>query len=126
MKKKHGFKCDTQGTLFFDIARIIAEKNPSAFLLENVKNLVSHDKGRTFEVIKRTLSDELGYNIHFKVIDARYFTPQHRERIFVVGFKEKVDDFWGDFILPNRVSNPMLETIYIQKMEQKMLKLNLH
>lgn len=86
----HGFACETQGTLFFDVARIIQTKQPRAFLLENVKNLLSHDKGRTFEVIRRTLTDELGYHIHWKVIDGAHFTPQHRERILIVGFREPV------------------------------------
>lgn len=72
------------------MARIIEEKQPRAFLLENVKNLLSHDKGRTFDVIKRTLTEELGYHIHFRVIDGAHFTPQHRERILIVGFREPV------------------------------------
>lgn len=59
-RKAHGFACETQGTLFFDVARIIETKRPRAFLLENVKNLVSHDKGRTFDVIRRTLTEVLG------------------------------------------------------------------
>lgn len=77
--RPHGFECATQGTLFFDVARIIAEKQPKAFLLENVKNLISHDGGNTFRVIKETLSKELGYHIQAKVIDGQCFTPQHRE-----------------------------------------------
>lgn len=93
--RKHGFECDTQGTLFFDVARILKAKQPAAFLLENVKNLKSHDKGKTFKVILQTL-DELGYevaDVDFdgtndpKVIDARHFVPQHRERIVLVGFR---------------------------------------
>lgn len=88
--KAHGFACETQGTLFFDVARIIDAKRPRAFLLENVKNLVSHDKGRTFDVIRRTLIEELGYRIHYRVIDGAHFTPQHRERIIIVGFREPV------------------------------------
>lgn len=88
--KAHGFACETQGTLFFDVARIIAAKRPRAFLLENVKNLLSHDKGRTFDVIRRTLTEELGYHIHYRVIDGAHFTPQHRERIIIVGFREPV------------------------------------
>lgn len=88
--RAHGFACETQGTLFFDVARIIATKRPRAFLLENVKNLVSHDKGRTFDVIRRTLTEELGYHIHWRVIDGAHFTPQHRERILIVGFREPV------------------------------------
>jgi DNA (cytosine-5)-methyltransferase 1 len=87
----HGFSDETQGTLFFDVARIVDEKRPRAFLLENVKNLVSHDKGRTFDVIKRTLTEQLGYHIHCKVIDGAHFVPQHRERILIVGFREPID-----------------------------------
>lgn len=88
--KAHGFACETQGTLFFDVARIIEAKRPRAFLLENVKNLVSHDKGRTFDVIRRTLTHDLGYHIHYRVIDGAHFVPQHRERILIVGFREPV------------------------------------
>ncbi len=93
----HGFECKTQGTLFFDVARIIREKQPKAFLLENVKNLMSHDRGRTFQVIKETLEEELGYRIYPKVIDAKGFVPQHRERIYIVGFREDTDFSWGAF-----------------------------
>ena len=97
--RKHGFECDTQGTLFFDVARIIKAKQPAAFLLENVKNLRSHDKGNTFKVITDTL-DELGYwvaNVDDsgaddpKVIDAKNFVPQHRERIVLVGFRKDLN-----------------------------------
>lgn len=88
---EHGFKHATQGTLFFDVARIIDEKRPRAFLLENVKNLRGHDKGRTFQVIKSTLQDELGYYIFDKIIDAQRLVPQHRERIYIVGFREATD-----------------------------------
>lgn len=87
--RNHGFLDETQGTLFFDIARIIKEKEPKAFMLENVKNLVAHDKGRTFEVIYNTL-DKLGYSVHFRVLDGRHFVPQHRERIIIVGFNRNV------------------------------------
>lgn len=87
--RQNGFADETQGTLFFDVARILKEKKPKAFLLENVKNLVNHDKGKTFAVILKTLTDELGYTIYAKVLDARYWVPQHRERIFIVGFREK-------------------------------------
>ena len=86
--RAHGFACETQGTLFFDICRIIEAKKPRAFLLENVKNLVSHDKGRTFDVIRRALTEDLGYHIHHRVIDGAHFVPQHRERILIVGFRE--------------------------------------
>lgn len=87
--RAHGFLDETQGTLFFDVARIIKHKMPKAFMLENVKNLVSHDKGKTFNIIKETLK-ELGYSIHFKVLDGQHFVPQHRERIIIVGFNHKV------------------------------------
>jgi DNA (cytosine-5)-methyltransferase 1 len=87
--RAHGFRDETQGTLFFDVARIIEEKRPKAFLLENVKNLVSHDKGNTFKIIKKTL-EELNYSVHAKVLDGQHFVPQHRERIFIVGFDKKV------------------------------------
>lgn len=83
--RKHGFEDKTQGTLFFDIKRIIEEKRPKAFLLENVKNLVSHDKGNTFRIIKETL-ESLNYEISYKILDGKHFVPQHRERIFIVGF----------------------------------------
>jgi len=87
--RAHGFLDKIQGNLFFDIARIIKAKKPKAFLLENVKNLVSHDKGNTFKIISTTLK-ELGYSIHFKILDAKHFVPQHRERIFIVGFRESI------------------------------------
>lgn len=83
--RSHGFKDATQGTLFFDVARIIAEKRPQAFVLENVKNLSRHDKGRTFDVIKSVLSNDLGYNISYRVIDSRAWVPQGRQRIVIVG-----------------------------------------
>ena len=87
--KAHGFLDETQGTLFFDIARIIDHKRPKAFMLENVKNLVSHDKKNTFKVISNALT-ELGYTIYFKVLDSKHFVPQHRERIIIVGFNNEV------------------------------------
>lgn len=102
--RPHGFECTTQGTLFFDVARIIAAKRPKAFLLENVKNLVSHDKGNTFKVILQTLRDELGYDVYYKVIDGQHFVPQHRERILIVGFDEKKDFSWNDLLLPKKGS----------------------
>ncbi|PSJ21036.1 DNA (cytosine-5-)-methyltransferase [Halomonas sp. ND22Bw] len=101
--RKHGFECDAQGTLFFDVARIIAAKKPAVFLLENVKNLKSHDKGKTFRVICEAL-DELGYDVADvnaskgrdpKVIDARHFIPQHRERIVLVGFRRDLNVHQG-------------------------------
>jgi len=85
----HGFEHETQGTLFFDIERILKAKKPTAFLLENVKNLKSHDEGNTFKVILRKLH-ELGYDVSNKVIDARYVVPQHRERTYIVGFLKSI------------------------------------
>ena len=102
--RKHGFLDETQGTLFFDVARIIRAKRPAAFLLENVKNLKSHDKGRTFDVILRTLTEELGYKVWHQVIDAQHFVPQHRERIVIVGFREAVPFSWDDLKLPPKGS----------------------
>ncbi|MDD4353832.1 MAG: DNA (cytosine-5-)-methyltransferase, partial [Candidatus Nanoarchaeia archaeon] len=97
--RKHGFLDETQGTLFFDVARIIKYKKPAAFMLENVKNLVSHDKGKTFKVITETLK-ELGYSIHFKVLDGKHFVPQHRERIIIVGFRNEVYKSKENFHFP--------------------------
>ena len=96
----HGFNCTTQGTLFFEIARILEFQKPKAFLLENVKNLLSHDQGRTFEVIRHTLEDELDYQIDYRLIDAKRYVPQHRERIFIVGFKDSNGFTFDDFKLP--------------------------
>lgn len=107
--RAHGFECTTQGTLFFDVARIIATKRPKAFLLENVKNLLSHDKGNTFKVILETLREELGYEVHYKVIDGQHFTPQHRERIIIVGFREPTGFTWDDLQLPKE--GPKLASI---------------
>lgn len=109
--REHGFKCETQGTLFFDVARIIEHHKPKAFLLENVKNLKNHDKGRTFEVIKKTLTEELGYHIDYVVLDAKGFVPQHRERIFIVGFKEDVGFRFSNHSFPKPENGPKLESI---------------
>jgi DNA (cytosine-5)-methyltransferase 1 len=98
--RPHGFECTTQGTLFYDVARIIDAKRPAAFLLENVKNLLSHDKGNTFRTILTVLRDELKYDVHYKVIDGQHFTPQHRERIVIVGFREKTGFTFDDLGLP--------------------------
>ena len=98
--RAHGFADETQGTLFFDVARIIAEKRPAAFLLENVKNLVSHDKGNTFRVIRKVLEEDLGYHITYKVVDGAHFVPQHRERILIAGFRQKTDFTFDDMVLP--------------------------
>ena len=98
--RAHGFLDETQGTLFFDIARIIDHKRPKAFMLENVKNLVSHDKGNTFKVISGTLK-ELGYSIYYKVLDSKHFVPQHRERIIIVGFNSQIFNNQENFEFPD-------------------------
>lgn len=110
--RAHGFQDETQGTLFFDVARIINEKRPRAFLLENVKNLLSHDKGRTFDVIRRTLQEELGYQIHYRVIDGAHFTPQHRERILIVGFRDPVAFDWDAIPLPSKGSRLLKDILH--------------
>lgn len=92
LNKPHGFEDETQGTLFYEIVRILKEKRPAAFFLENVKNLERHDKGKTFEIIISAL-ESLGYSVYFKVINAKLLVPQNRERIFMVGFKDKTLDF---------------------------------
>lgn len=107
--RPHGFECTTQGTLFFDVARIIAAKRPRAFLLENVKNLVSHNGGNTFQIIMQTLRDELGYDVHWKIIDGKWWVPQHRERIIIVGFRDNNSFSWDDLQFPD--TSPTLKQI---------------
>jgi DNA (cytosine-5)-methyltransferase 1 len=111
LSRPHGFADETQGTLFFNVAQIIRHHRPKAFLLENVKNLLNHDKGRTFEVIHRTLTAELGYQVHWKVINSKCLVPQQRERIFIVGFRDKNDFTFDDLVLPDPLSGPKLGSI---------------
>lgn len=111
LNRPHGFRCEAQGTLFFDVARIIEHHQPRAFLLENVKNLVNHDRGHTFSVILRTLREELGYTVSARVIDARSFVPQHRERIFIAGFRENSGFSFDDIVLPDTSSGPALQSV---------------
>lgn len=117
--RKHGFLDETQGTLFFDIARIIKAKRPKAFMLENVKNLVSHDKRRTFTVISKTL-EELDYWIFFKVLDSKYYVPQHRERIIIVGFDKHLFSEEPAFVFP-QVKDPenKIKTILESRVDKK-------
>ncbi len=110
--RQHGFLDETQGTLFFDVARIIKERRPRAFLLENVKNLQSHDKGRTFATIRKVLTEELGYNIHVRIVDGAHFTPQHRERILIVGFSESVAFDWDALSLPTKNQHKLGEILH--------------
>lgn len=111
LNRPHGFEDKTQGTLFYDVARIIRHHRPAAFLLENVRNLVSHDKGRTFETIKDVLENDLGYRIKCRIIDGRSWVPQHRERIFIVGFREECSFDFEAMKLPNKTSAPKLGSI---------------
>ena len=92
--RAHGFEDEKQGNLFFEIARLLDYHRPAAFVLENVKNLKSHDKGNTFKVIHSTLTEELGYHVQHRILDARHWVPQHRERIFLVGFREPREFTW--------------------------------
>lgn len=85
--RAHGFEDRTQGTLFFEVARILRDKQPESFVLENVKNLISHDRGRTFRTVLQTLEEDLNYQVEYRVLDASAVVPQHRERIFIIGFK---------------------------------------
>lgn len=97
--RETGFRDKTQGTLFFEVADIISRHRPKTFYLENVKNLVSHDKGNTFRVIKETL-EELDYSLHYEVIDGKSYVPQHRERIMIVGFDRKLYHGEEQFAFP--------------------------
>lgn len=109
--RPHGFACEAQGTLFFEVARILAHHRPRAFLLENVKNLQTHDKGKTFAVITRTLQEELGYQLHYRVINAAGWVPQKRERIFIVGFREPCEFSFDDAVIPHPEAGPRLSSI---------------
>lgn len=110
--RAHGFLDETQGTLFFDVLRILMHHRPAAFMLENVKNLKSHDKGKTFEVIRRALTEELGYTLHTQIIDAANFVPQHRERIVMVGFREATDFSFEELNLPGRQGRGMRDILH--------------
>ena len=117
--RAHGFADEKQGNLFFDIERIIRHHRPSAFLLENVKHLQRHDQGRTFEVIRRTLEDELGYAIDFRVISSEAWVPQKRERIFIAGFRKDVGFSFADFdrMIPQQATWPRLGDILLSHNE---------
>ena len=107
----HGFDCETQGTLFFELAKLIDHHRPKSFLLENVKNLVSHDRGRTFRTIHSVLTDDLGYHISYRVLDAKAWVPQHRERIFIAGFRDVCDFDLNQMTLPEPGNGPVLGDI---------------
>lgn len=109
--RDHGFRDQAQGTLFFDLAQIIEHHRPSIILLENVKNLTSHDVGKTFKIIKGTLQEELGYHITHKVVDGKGFVPQHRERIFIVGFSQESGYDINNVEFPDANNGPKLNSI---------------
>ena len=109
--RPHGFLCDAQGTLFFDVARIIAHHRPAAFLLENVKNLVSHDKGKTFRVIRKTLEEDLKYHIDCRIINAKGFVPQNRQRIFIAGFRRDTGFTFKDLVIPDPEQGPPMSMV---------------
>ncbi len=117
--RKHGFEDEKQGNLFFHIVEIIEKHRPKAFFLENVKNLVSHDKGNTFKVIKETLLD-LGYSFHTKVLNGKHFVPQHRERTFMVGFDSEVFNYKEQFEFPELPKpNKKIRDILEKKVDPK-------
>jgi DNA (cytosine-5)-methyltransferase 1 len=97
----HGFECEAQGTLFYDVIRVLKHHRPAAFLLENVKNLRSHDRGKTYQVILGAL-EALGYTVKDRIIDAKHFLPQHRERIVLVGFRADTGFSFDGLCLPEK------------------------
>ena len=115
-----GFEDKTQGTLFFDVCRILKAKRPKAFMLENVKNLCSHDKGRTFQIIQESLR-ELNYKVFFQIIDGKGYVPQHRERIVIVGFdKERYgENVSFSFDLHHLKKQPVVRDILEKEVSEK-------
>lgn len=109
--RAHGFEDPTQGTLFFNIVQILKQKQPRAFLLENVKHLERHDKGNTFRVIIDKLRRELGYHVDYRVLNAASFVPQNRQRIFIVGFREPSGFTWDNVSVPPVKKGPDLGSI---------------
>lgn len=116
--RPHGFLCDTQGTLFYDLAKIIGFHEPTAFLLENVKNLERHDGGRTFATIMHVLTNELGYHVDYRVISSAPWVPQKRERVFIVGFKDKSAFSFDDLTIPGG-RHPVLGDILERNVDPK-------
>lgn len=117
--RPHGFLCDTQGTLFYDLAKIIAYHRPPAFLLENVKNLERHDGGKTFATIMHVLEEELNYKVSYRVINSAPWVPQKRERIFIVGFRDHDIDFDFDKLVVPSGSGPTIGDILDSEVDQK-------
>lgn len=120
MGRATGFEDKTQGTLFFDVCRILKAKRPKAFMLENVKNLCSHDRGRTFKVITESL-EELNYEVFYEVLDGQNYVPQHRERIIIVGFdRERYGkDIKFKFGITPVSPKPLMKDILEKKVEDK-------
>lgn len=118
--KATGFEDKTQGTLFFDVCRILKVKRPKAFMLENVKNLCSHDKGRTFKIILESLK-ELNYSVFYSVIDGQNYVPQHRERIIIVGFdmNRYGNDYSFEFNINPVEPKPIMKNILEPIVESK-------
>jgi DNA (cytosine-5)-methyltransferase 1 len=117
--RPHGFMCDTQGTLFYDVAKILRHHRPAAFLLENVKNLERHDGGRTFATIMHVLREELRYDVHVKVISSEPWVPQKRERIFIVGFLEPSGFAFENLHVPDASKGPVLGDILEEEVSPK-------
>ena len=122
--RKHGFQDETQGTLFFEIKEILRKKQPKAFMLENVKNLISHDNKHTFEVIRHTLEEVLGYVVKWKIVDGSNWAPQHRERIFIVGYHpDKINIASDEITIPEKprggYKRPELKDIIHKKVDKK-------
>lgn len=120
MGRATGFEDKTQGTLFFDVCRILKAKRPKAFMLENVKNLCSHDKGNTFRIIMESL-DELDYEVYYQILDGQNFVPQHRERIIIVGFDRKRygDNIQFKFDIKPKKPKPVLDDILEKSVDPK-------
>ena len=117
--RPHGFLCDTQGTLFYDLAKIIDHHRPPVFLLENVKNLERHDGGKTFATIIHILENKLGYRVFHKVISSTPWVPQKRERIFLVGFKDHSIEFNFDQLAVPEGKGPTLGAILDKRVDAK-------
>jgi DNA (cytosine-5)-methyltransferase 1 len=109
--RAHGFMDKAQGTLFFDVLRILKHHRPAAFLLENVKNLRSHNKGDTFKTIMGALETELGYHVQARVIDGKGYVPQHRERIYIVGFRSDAGFDFNNLKFSDPTTGPVMRDI---------------
>jgi DNA (cytosine-5)-methyltransferase 1 len=109
--RQRGFLDETQGTLFFDTAQIIAHHKPAAFLLENVKNLEGHDGGPTFKTIMKVLTEDLGYHVQYRVVSSEAWVPQKRQCIFIVGFRDPTTFDFRSLELPPAEKDPKLGSI---------------